>query len=400
MLLSPQSSAGPLVHRRNPAPADVSKADLRQDIYTEVDFPWYTIHLSEQAVTWIDGMGQFFEEVLKESMEAFEEFVPLFAAIQAYIDTEVESIKSVSRGVSDHRVKLEGTFPSPIVNPVPDPGYNPPGPVGPPDTVNGLRWWTVNSINAYKGRWAFTATNTNPDERVSSIYFSTDYNGSTMHTSPRDFRDTYAWTALRGHSEFDSGLDTCAYSPRTGMWWLFNGQYCARTNGNGDTLTWSPSKLTTVWRGLQRIADGEFGDDERKQWSNGISCATAVNESYVFIAGNRLAILDATSGDFHSYLPSPVGVTDMWPTLAGLPTVGVMDGLGPKALSFNTAEGSNKWFLVYHSTLFVNYPDGDYPTGFGYNFIACEGDPSTYGYYAWNAMFNYLQFEWPYPGCI
>lgn len=391
---------GTLVHTPRPVPANVSRADdISGDVYCELSGLHYTIHLSKRAVVWIGGMEQLFDDFLQVAMEASELLAPLFEAVSAYIDTEAESIKAVSDRVADGRVKLEGYLPDPAVMPEPDEGYVPPGGWDPPDPVNGLRWWTVNSINLYNNRWTFTATNSNPDESsVSSVYFSTEYDGNSMHVNPRDFRGTYGWPCLKGHAQFDGGLDACTFVPRTGMWWLFNGTYCARTDGYGTSVTWAPSKLTDTWTGFARIAGGEFGEEEKEQWARGISCVTAIDDTYLFIAGNRVAILKAGSGDFGFPFESPMGLTDLWPALADLEEVGIMDGQGPKAVCWDNSGGANKLFMVFHSTLFTNYPDGDYPGSFYYSFIACQSDTSR-SFYSWNAMFDYLNGPWPWPSC-
>lgn len=401
MPLPNQPVDGTLVHRTRPRRADTEKADISGDVYTELDGLRYTIHLSKQAVIWIDGMEKLFDQLLNASMEAIEELAPLFEAITIYIDAEAESIKVVSNGVPDGRVKLVGYIPDPTVMPEPDEGYVPPGGWDPPATVNGLRWWTVNSINLYNKRWAFTATNSNPDESsVSSIYFSTEYDGNSMHVNPRDFRSTYGWPCLKGHAEFDSGLDTCTFVPRTGMWWLFNGPYCARTNGYGNSLTWSPSRLTETWAGLGRIDRGDFGQEEKDHWASGISCATTDGNGYYWLtAGNRVAVLEPNSGDF---LPiagwdRPRDLTEIWPALQHLEEAGIMGDQTLKALCWAHNGNRAKWFLVFHSTLFTNYPDDD-SGSFGYNFIACQSDTEDW-YYSWNAMFNYLNGPWPYPSC-
>ncbi len=400
MLLPPQPAGGTLTHRSRTGATNIGKADISGDVYCEVSGLYYAIHLSKQAVVWIGGMDKLFDQFLKAAMEGLEELAPLFEAVKAYIDVEVESIKAVSDQVSDGRVKLEGWIPDPAVMPVPDEGYVPPGGWNPPDPVNGLRWWTVNSINLYKNRWTFTATNSNPDESVSSVYFSTGYDGNSMHTNPEDFRGTYGWSCLKDYKQFDSGLDTCTFVPRTGMWWLFNDTYCVRTDGNGTSVTWSPSKLTDTWRGLSRIDSGEFGEEEREQWANGISCATAFGDSYLFIAGNRVVLLDASSGDMLPMGPwaSPLGVTDIWPALADLPDAGIMDGQGPKAVYWDVSGDVTMVFLVFHSTLFTNRSDYRDPSGFMYSYIACPSDTAS-SYYSWNAMFDYLNGPWPYPRC-
>ncbi|UGQ11843.1 hypothetical protein LO772_34625 [Yinghuangia sp. ASG 101] len=387
---------------RLPGGIHTGKADISGDIYTELSGLHYTIHLSKQAVVWVGGMKKLFSQFLKASMEALEELAPFFELIDAYIETEVQAIKAVSDRVSDGRVKLEGYIPDPAVVPEPDEGYVPPGGWNPPDPVNGLRWWTVNSINLYKNRWTFTATNSNPNESsVSSVYFSTEYDGNAMHVNPRDFRDTYAWPCLRGHTQFDTGVDTCTFVPRTGMWWLFNGPYCVRTNGYGDSVTWSPSKLTDTWRGLARIDSGEFGQDEKDQWANGVSCVTAIDDIYLFISGKRIVFLDAGSGDIVSPIPffdaRPMGMAEMWPAFADLEQAGIMYDQAPKAVHWDTSGKDDQWFFVFHGVLFTNRPGVD-EGRFYYSYLGCQSDLSLDNY-SWNAMFSYLNGPWPYPRC-
>ncbi|GAB2548358.1 hypothetical protein [Nocardia heshunensis] len=399
----PRPVDGALVHQRRPGRAE-GKFDISSDIYTEVDFPQYTIHLSRQAVLWIGGMQKIFDQVLQASMEMLEVLAPIFEAINIYIDAEAETIKVVSDRVPDGRVKLEGIIPDPAVMPVPDEGYVPPGGWDPPDTANGLRWWTVNSINLYRNQWAFTATNSNPNESARSVYFSTEYDGNSMHINPCDFRDSaHGWSGLRGYPEFDSGLDTCVFLPDTGNWWLFNGQYCARVSDFGTTVNWEPSLLTDTWLGFRRIADGEFGSDEQQQWANGISCVTIWGNVYVFVAGNRIAFLNSGDGDFVPWQPwnKPAALTDVWPALKSLDDLGgIHDGSGPKAICFDDSRGLRKWILVYHSTAFLNFPDSEYPGTLHYTYLACQSDLGTDDmYYGWNAMFNYLNGPWPYPSC-
>ncbi|MFJ9431223.1 hypothetical protein ACIRQY_16405 [Streptomyces sp. NPDC101490] len=285
--------------------------------------------------------------------------------------------------------------------PTPDEGYVPPGGWNPPTPVNGLRWWTVNSINLYKGNWAFTATNTNPDNpSVSSVYFSTGYDGNSMHTNPQDYRDTYGWTALNGYTAFDRGIDTCTLSPDGKGWWLFSGEYCARTNAYGDQVTSQPSPLRYVWKGLDRIARGEFGEDERQQWASGISCVTAFGDDYLLISGTRVALLSGgPAGDFVWYMPRPMGMTEVWPPLEALPSAGIMDGLGPKAVWWGTGKsGDTLLFLVFHSMLFMHSSSFAEGSGFGFSYLGCPSRLSN-GYYGWNAMFNYLNSPWPYSSC-
>ncbi|MYS79593.1 hypothetical protein [Embleya scabrispora] len=390
---------GVLAPRSGAEGTRAAKFDTSGDIYTEFSGFQYTIHLSREAVGWISTMEKLFDAYLEVSMEALEEVAPFFDLISAYIQAEVTVIEAVSETVPDGRVKLVGVIPFSTLVPEPDEGYVPPGGWNPPAVVNGLRWWTVNSINLYNNRWCFTATNSNPNaSSVSSIYFTTDYDGNSMHINPRDFRDTYGWTSLRGHREFDSGLDTCVYVKRTGMWWLFNGIYCARTNGYGDTVTWSPQKLTDVWRGFARIANGEFGQDERDQWAGGVSCVTAIDDYYLFTAGNRVAFLDAGSGDFKADWPRPVGLTDVWPALENLPAAGIRDGSGPKAVCWYQHGNTKTWLLVFHSKIFVNSSAFYSPVGFIYDYLACRSDVAN-EHYSWNAMFNYLNGPWPYPRC-
>ncbi|GLW09151.1 hypothetical protein Misp01_42800 [Microtetraspora sp. NBRC 13810] len=400
MPLPNQPVDGTLVHRPRPGGTNTGKADISGDVYCELSGLHYTIHLSKQAVIWIGGMKKLFNQYLKAAMEVLGDLAPLFEAISAYIDVEAQTIKAVSDRVSDGRVKLEGYIPDPAVVPEPDPGYVPPGSWDPPDPVNGLRWWTVNSINLYNGHWAFTATNSNPDESsVSSIYFSTAYDGNSMNADPQDFRDTYGWPCLKDYAQFDSGLDTCTFVPRTGMWWLFNGTYCARTDGTGSSVTWAPSKLTDTWAGLSRIDSGEFGQEEKDHWANGISCATTDGDGYYWLtAGNRVVVLEPSSGDM---LPipgwdRPRDLTEIWPALQHLEDAGIMDDQTLKALCWAHNGNRAKWFLVFHSVLFTNYPDdnGD----FGYSYMACQSNTSDW-FYSWNAMASYLNGPWPYPSC-
>lgn len=393
-----QLGSGTLLRRSRAEGNRVAKFDTSGDIYTEFSGAQVTIHLSREAVEWISTMEKLFDAYLEVSMEALEEVAPFFELISAYIQANVTWIEAVSETVPDGRVKLVGVIPFAVLVPESDEGFVPPGGWHPPPVVNGLRWWTVNSINLYKGRWCFTATNSNPNvSSVSSVYFSTEYDGNAMHITPRDFRDTYGWTGLRGHREFDSGLDTCVYVERTGMWWLFNGEYCARTNGYGDAVTWSPQKLTDAWRGLARIDSGEFGQDEMEQWAGGVSCVTAVDDYYIFIAGNRVAFLDAGSGDF-TYRPRPVGLTDVWPALEYLPEAGVRDGSGPKAVCRYQHGNTTTWLLVFHSKIFINSSDFYDPNGFLYGYLGCPSDVKG-EFFSWNAMANYLNGPWPYPRC-
>jgi hypothetical protein len=386
-----------------PGAHGVGKAydDINGDVYCELRFPGtYVIHLSKRAVEWMAAQARIFTYYLQEAICVVEELEPLFELIKTGVEAETTATELVSESVSDGRVKLTGVIGSFIVVPTPDEGYVPPGGWNPPTPVNGLRWSTVNSISLYNGRWAFTATNTNPDNpSVSSVYFSTEYDGNSMHISPREYRDTYGWTALKGYSQFDKGIDTCTYVPRTNNWWLFSGEYCVRTNGYGDKITWGPVKTTDVWKGLNRIASGEFGENERQQWASGISCITVYGDHYLLISGNRVAFLSGDmTGDFLPDWGRPVGLTEVWPALEALPTAGIMDGLGPKAVYWERRKGVTTLFLVFHAILFMHASDFPEGCGFAYSYLGCPSHLS-HGYYGWNAMFYYLDRHWPYPRC-
>lgn len=174
----------PLVRRSRAEGNHVPKFDTSGDIYTEFHGFEVTIHLSREAIEWISTMEKLFDAYLEVSMKALEEVAPFFDLIRAYIQAEVTTIEAVSGTVPDGRVKLEGVIPFAVLVPESDEGFVPPGGWHPPPVVNGLRWWTVNSIRLYNDRWAFTATNSNPNESsVSSIYFNTTYDGNSSTTS-------------------------------------------------------------------------------------------------------------------------------------------------------------------------------------------------------------------------
>ncbi|MFD9631629.1 hypothetical protein [Streptomyces violascens] len=674
----------------NEGPAQVlmaGKSNIDGDIYTELHGLNFTIHLSKTAVRWVSMMQKLFDQTFKLSAQVFEELAPITDAIALYIDAEAESIQAVSDTVRDGRVKLEGYIPAPAVVPFPDEGYKPPGGWNPPDTVNGVRFRTVNSISPYNQGWCFTATNSNPNARlphddkslwytgfdgtnwttdqkiphnmssgvapalaaynnrlycvhlssagkelwytsfdgnswtpgetipgatskgapalavynnqlwcvhrssgpdydkslwysyfngtnwsseqevlgartngdaalavynnklycvhlssgddkalwyssfdgsnwdyakqipnvfsdatpalavydnrlfcvhrssngdkalyytsfdgsnwdpahplqassdaapglgvydnklycahlsargeqfvyltsfdgrgwgpdqmvqggairstttpalaaynnklcmvhrgsdvleepIQSAYFSTSYDGNAMRQHPQDFRDRTAFPALDRHPEFDSGLDTCTYSRQNDSWWLFNGTYCARTDGSGSTLTWAPSKSTEVWAGLGLIDSGHYGQAEKDKWANGISCLTVDgNGNYWLVAGNRVVCLEPKNGNI---LEGPMSVSDKWSGLSDSSLAGCqVTDKDMKAICWADNGNRTKWFFVYQNKLFTHFDDDFH---YWYGFIACESDTQHWNY-SWNAMFNYMNIAWPYPRC-
>ncbi|MFJ9432525.1 hypothetical protein ACIRQY_23095 [Streptomyces sp. NPDC101490] len=375
--------------------------DISGDVYCELgSWGTYVIHLSKRAVEWLVVESRMFSAYLQLAVCAVEELEVFLEPIKAGIEAETTATEIVSESVSDGRVKVTGVIGTFIAVPTPDEGYVPPGGWNPPAPVNGLRWWTVNSLNLFNGHWAFTATNTNPDNpEVSSVYFSTSYDGNSMNTTPQEYRDTYGWKALKGYGQFDNGIDTCCYVPYTNSWWLFSGEYCVRTNANGDAVTVRPGRLRDVWKGLDRIARGEFGEDERQQWAQGISCITVYGpHHFLLISGNRITFLDSDDGDFGLLNSRPYGLTEVWPAFEYLDTAGIMDGLGPKAVWWGNTNGEEMLFFVFHAMLFMHSSNFAEGSGFGFSYLGCPSNVKN-DFYGWNAMFNYFNSPWPYPSC-
>lgn len=365
-------------------------------VYTELHGLHFTIHLTKDAVEWISTMESFFKTLLKFSMEAIEELAPLFEAVSIYIQAEAESIKAVSRDVSDGQVKLDGYIPAPAVVPSPDPGFSPPGSWNPPDPVNDIRFWNVNSIIEYRNHWGFTANNSNPNVSplVQSTFFSTAYDGNSFITTPVDFRSQNGgFPALQGLAQFDGGVDTCAWNLAVGMWFLFKGKNVVATNEAGTNIAWGPTTLDS-FPGLAKVRSGAFSQADKEVWANGIDCATIDNNGYYyFTAGNRFVQLD-TAGNIYQ---GPFDLDYCWPALSvdNLNGIGLED-TSLKAFAWSRCGNRVKHFFIYEKTLLTWFQND--PNHMWYGYVACQSD-TTHWDYSWNAMHNYLNGPWPWPSC-
>lgn len=174
--------------------------------------------MTKDAVNGLSKMSGYLFTALKQALAAASEYLaPIAASVAAYFQAEWLVIQGVSAQSRDGKVKASGYLPAMPTDIRTDEGFNPPGGYtwNPPSVTSQITFETVNSATLLNGVWRFMASN-NGGDPSKSVYFEipdNDVNG--FRVDPRDFRESRAFPALQGHSEFDFGVDTCTYNPTT-----------------------------------------------------------------------------------------------------------------------------------------------------------------------------------------
>lgn len=397
-------------------PTSGSYAGSANHIVAEVHGLNYTIHMDRTAVGYLKSARELFGRTLKIATDAFEELDPLATLIDAYCDSEMIVITAMSDQSSNGQVKVSGVIPLPPVGASTDASYTPPDGWNPPPRQNNYEGFTVNSINIQGNEWFFTATNVNLSWGSPTFLFSTPADGNTFQIAPEFVNSSwYGFRALAGHPEFPDTLDTCARNPVDGNWLAFNGVNYAVVSPGRDQLITGPANFTTSFTGINRIMNGEFGEDEKRNWKYGISCATIDENGFLtLVAGNnRLAALDPKNGyDFLSFptdipgVTRPGAISDMWPGLSDAKlSPYIQENRKLQALCRVTPgsgmgyKGHGAMLFVFQDTLVMNAEGAQSP--WVYNWMMCPSDKpgSNSWWYGWQAMDACMGGGWSHPRC-
>ncbi|MEV0322465.1 hypothetical protein ACIBKX_37190 [Streptomyces sp. NPDC050658] len=386
-------------------------------IVAEVNGFNYVLHMDKTAVGYLKSAKELFSRTLKIATDAFEALEPMAILLEAYCTSELIVIQAMSQQSPNGQVKVYGVIPLPPVGALPDPDYTPPDGWNPPPRQNDYQGFTVNSINIQGNEWFFTADNVNLSYGSPTFLFSTPPDGNTFQIIPENVNSSwYGFPALQGRAEFKDTLDTCARDPRDGTWWVFNGRYAARVNPQRTEIINGPEDFLRTFRGLRRIMDLEYGEEEKRHWEYGISCAT-INEDGILtlIAGNnRMATLRPQDDMDFVHIP---GFQVPGLTCPG-PISNIWDGLSDEKLSRYIQQnrlmkalcrvtpgsgmgykGRGAWLFVFQDTLIMHVDEAKAP--WVYNWMMCPSDKpgSNEWWYGWQAMAACMGGGWSHPRC-